>query len=532
MSLAVLVLSPSLVSLAFTDVGRSFVIKTISLGEEGWENGSPSSIAINPQMNLVYVANRNSNESPDNITVINSTSNEVVGSINVGRPAIGVAVNPNTGTIYSANGYSTASAINGTTNEVLATFDYSDSSEYGADVQNIAVNTKTNKVYVLLMIVGEALVSVIDGATNEIESTFKVADLQGDYDVIEAARDIAVNSKTNMVYVANDFDSLIVIDGSDNRVVKTIKVEEGPTNIAVNEKTNTIYTSNFFSQSVSVINGSNNTVIDTIKPFFDPQKMTVDEKTNTLYLASYGEGVSIIDGVSYEVKNWMPLGQFSEGIGFNPNNGMLYVSNAGSNSISIIQTANEPRWETVYTLGKFLYSEPPIPDQIFKVKYRVINGTADKFVAQPFGAAATVSAEGNGLLEIMYPRNYPYTNNISGMDMADPLFVVNGSQESPLESVTTGCFFKFSIPFTDKSEIELAWTYLAIEQFYHGDYVWESCLPETLVLEALTPVQQSRAGVQPQNIVCPEELLLVIDPTYKPYCATPASAEILKERWK
>lgn len=325
--------------------------------------------------------------------------------------------------------------------------------------------------------------------------------------------------------------TLIVIDGSDNRVVKTVKVE-GPTNIAVNEQTNTIYTSNFFSQSVSIIDGSDNTVIDTVGPFFDSQQMAVDEQTNSLYLAGYDEGVSIIDGVSHEVKNWMPLGQFSEGIGFNPNNGLLYVSNAGSNSISVIQTAEEPGWEIVYAAGKFLYSEPPMPDQIFKVKYRVVNGTAEKFVAQPFGAAATVNAEGNSLLEIMYPRNYPYTNNISGTYMVDPLFFVNGLNVSPLEKGTGTCFFKFSIPFTDKSEIELAWAYLAVEEPYHGDSVHELCLPETLVLEDLTPVQQSRAGVQPQNIVCPEDLLLVIDPTYKPYCATPDSAEILKERWK
>jgi hypothetical protein len=80
----------------------------------------------------------------------------------------------------------------------------------------------------------------------------------------------------------------------------------------------------------------------------------------------------------------------------------------------------------------------------------------------------------------------------------------------------------------NKSEIELAWTYLAIEQLYYGDYVHELCLPETLVLDALTPLQQLRAGVQPQNIVCPENLSLIIDPKSKPYCATPASTEILK----
>jgi hypothetical protein len=92
------------------------------------------------------------------------------------------------------------------------------------------------------------------------------------------------------------------------------------------------------------------------------------------------------------------------------------VSNAGSNSISIIRVSEEQEWETVYVVGKFLYSEPPIPDQIFKVQYRVVNGTVEKFVAGPFGAVAIVNAKGNGVLEIIYPRNYPYTNNIVGID--------------------------------------------------------------------------------------------------------------------
>jgi YVTN family beta-propeller protein len=529
-SLAVLVLSPALVSLAFADAGRSFVIKTISLGKEGWENGSPSSIAINPQTNMVYVVNGNS----DTVTVIDSTSNEVVDTIIVGREPWDVAVNSNTNVIYTANRIpNTVSVINGTTSEVIATLDYSDYWEYAENIVNIAVNAETNKVYVLI-ITDEVLVSVVDGATNKIESTFKVADLHGDYDVIGSARAIAVNPVTNMVYVANDYDALIVIDGSDNRVVDRIDIWGIPDSIAVNKKTNTIYVSDYASQSLFVMDGATNEVIHTIMSLFSPQQVEVDEERNTVYVTTHGneEGLVIVDGTSVQIRNRINVGQFPQGVALNPRNSLLYVSNAGSNSISVIHVSEEKEWETAYALGKFLYSEPPKPDQLFKVQYRVINGTAEKFVAQPFGAAATVNAEGNGILEIMYPRNYPYTNNISGTDMVDPLFFVNGSHMFPLESDTTTCFFKFAVPFMNKSDIELAWTYLATEEFYHGDYVFESCLPETLVLEALTPVQQSRAGVQPQNIVCPEELLLVIDPAYKPYCATPASAEILKERWK
>jgi DNA-binding beta-propeller fold protein YncE len=531
----VLTLSHALISLAFADAGRSFVIKTISLGKEGWENGSPSSIAINPETNLVYVANRNSNDSPDNITVINSTSNEVVGSISVGCPAVDVAVNPNTGTIYSANGYNTASAINGTTNEVIATFDYSDSSEYGASVQNVAVNTETNKVYILLTAGGTAFVSVINGETNEIESTFKVIDLGSDEDVGRGVRDIAVNSKTNTMYITYDFDSLIVIDGSDNQVVKTVQVE-GPVNIAINEQTNTVYTSNFFSQSVSIIDGSNSMVIDTLKLFSDLQQITVDEITNTIYVASYGVGVSVINGTSHKIEDRIPAEEFSEGIAFNPNNSLLYVANAGSNSISIIQAATNQDWQTHYAVNGFVNTGPADPYQVFKIQYRVVNGTVEQF-SMPYetythNIRANVTSDGNGVLQIKFPKNYPSGNDELG---GEAIAFINEQEIFPEHSITD-CFFEFSLPFSNDAVIDLVWTFY--DDSFRGIDVPERCTSETIVQDVvkkngiITPLHQMKAGVVPAEVVCGDNLELVSHPNGKPYCATPASAEILKERWK
>ena len=311
-----------------------FPISTISLGKKGWDNGSPSGVAIDHETNLVYVASRNS----DTVTVIDSATNKVVDIITVGPEPWDMAVNSDTHVIYTVNrSPGTVSVINGTTNEVVATLDYS---EYGTrSVQSIAVNMETNKVYVLLNNgpARQALVSVIDGASNEIESTFKVADLKPDYDVLESTRAIAVNSKMNMVYVTRDSGALLVIDGSDNRVVNTIATGRMPNSIGVNEQTDMIYMSNFASQSISVIDGSTGEKVEEMTTFLDPQQMEVDKETNTIYVTSYGEGVSVIDGASRKVTNQIKVGEFPEGIAFNPDSGLLYVANAGSNSVSIIE---------------------------------------------------------------------------------------------------------------------------------------------------------------------------------------------------
>jgi hypothetical protein len=118
-------------------------------------------------------------------------------------------------------------------------------------------------------------------------------------------------------------------------------------------------------------------------------------------------------------------------------------------------------WKTAYTVGKFLYSDPPKPDQIFKIQYRVINGTTESFGAPASGIAVKIDVgdgdgSNDGLLEIKYPRNYPYANEDYNGDLGNGgALVIVDSQEKTFSKNTTDCFFVFSIPFAGSSEIEL-----------------------------------------------------------------------------
>src|SRR5215472_114248 len=91
---------------------------------------------------------------------------------------------------------------------------------------NIAVNSVTNKVYVVNLlntIPQTSVVSVIDGASNKLKYTIP---LQWDYTScpnIPYMQNIAVNSVTNKVYVVNPLDTITqfsgvsVIDGASNK---------------------------------------------------------------------------------------------------------------------------------------------------------------------------------------------------------------------------------------------------------------------------------------------------------------------------
>ena len=82
-----------------------------------------------------------------------------------------------------------------------------------------------------------------------------------------------------------------------------------------------------------------------------PQQIAVDESTNTIYVVNQSDGtVSVIDGshckgtdVSGCNQAWptIAVGASPQGLGFNPNNHTLYVTNTNDNTVSVINTTSQ-----------------------------------------------------------------------------------------------------------------------------------------------------------------------------------------------
>jgi len=198
--------------------------------------------------------------------------------------------------------------------------------------------------------------------------------------------------------------------------------------------------------------------------------------------------------------------------------------------------ASSEDWKIANIVGRFVNSEPTKPDQIFKIQYRVVNGTVENFRA-PNEIIAEVNANDSGVLEIKFPRNYPYTNDISNTG-GEPVLFINGQSSAP-EYTATECFLAFSIPFVGNSEIGLVWSYLTTDDPYHGDNVPESCIDQAVVKDVpvkkngtIRPLNQVRAGVAPEDVRCPEGMQVLVRPAdNKPYCAPPHILDMLKDRW-
>jgi YVTN family beta-propeller protein len=301
----------------------------------------PVGIAVNPVTKKIYATNELSNS----ISVISGTSNNVEGTISVGNFPYGVAVNPFDSRVYVTNrGSDTVSVIDGSTNTKL----------HNITVQNspvgVAVNPSANWIYVTN--INSNTVSVIDGITNKVTANIAVGKIP---------YGIAVNPISNKVYVTNiGSDTITVIDALRNKVTANITVGKSPVGVAVNPKTNTVYVTNYASNTVSVINGTTNRVTANITVGKSPVGVAVNPITSKIYVTNIlSSTVSVIGGKTHKIASTIAVNPILAGsykirdpvlsmqittkfpliaslVAVDDVTNMIYVTNTGSNTVSII----------------------------------------------------------------------------------------------------------------------------------------------------------------------------------------------------
>jgi YVTN family beta-propeller protein len=301
----------------------------------------PVGVAVNPVTKKIYITDEFSNS----VSVISGTSNSVEGTIAVGDFPYGVAINPFDSRVYVTNrGSDTVSVIDGSTNTKL----------HNITVQNspvgIAVNPSANWIYVTN--INSNTVSVIDGINDKVTANITVGKIP---------YGIGVNPITKKVYVTNiGTNTVSVIDGLKNKVTGNITVGKNPVGIAVNPATNKILVTNYASNTVSVVDGINDKVTANITVGKKPVGVAVNPSTNKAYVTNIESNtVSVIDtiankvigtitvnpslGGSYKIHDpvlSMPITAkfplIASLVAVNDISNMVYVTNTGSDTVSII----------------------------------------------------------------------------------------------------------------------------------------------------------------------------------------------------
>jgi YVTN family beta-propeller protein len=163
------------------------VTATIPVGQ------APDQAAVNPRTDTIYLTNFQDNT----VSVISGRTDTVTATIPVGTSPIGVAADPRTSRIYVSNSAdNTISVISGQTNTVVAAIAMGP----GVFALQDAVNPRTSKLYVINE---DSVMPVINVRTDAVITT---VDLSG-----SEPGGIAVNPKTNTIYVTNAGDNTVSV---------------------------------------------------------------------------------------------------------------------------------------------------------------------------------------------------------------------------------------------------------------------------------------------------------------------------------
>ncbi len=344
-------------------------------------------IEVNPVANFIYVINTPS----DSVSIIDASAGKVVETVGIGFVPLYAGVNKSSNKVYIAGVTNKVVVINGTDNTKIKTI------KVGNRPGGISVDNITNKIYVANK--GDDNISVIDGSIDEVVETVNTREFKGEL------AGIAVNPETNLIYLAkNNYDipadsfipegTVLVIDGSNNKVVDVVDVgaelvdldintvsnkiyalSKQPTdpkfrdinykvnvingrtnevdfiielgsssemlNIAVNPVIDHIYVSNRGEDSIEVINGLTNQLIATVELFTSLLTIAVNQSNNHVYAIDAGV-IDIIDGLQNQFITSVHLGSGAVGINVNPDTNLIYATQFSLPSVSVILDNIEP----------------------------------------------------------------------------------------------------------------------------------------------------------------------------------------------
>jgi DNA-binding beta-propeller fold protein YncE len=202
-----------------TDAVVTTIPVTTTLG------GGLAGITVNPLTRLVYVANASDNV----IDIINGCQNKLVGSISLnGNSPSAIALNPVLNLLYVPYGTNQTAVVDAWRQKIVTT------ATFGSDTVGAAVNPFTGNVFVTDQEFSSQSLTGVLTAKGTLAASVVVGDnpLGVDVDPI-----------TNLAFVAStDLDEIDVIDGSTNTLTATVSGIPG-LYVAANIGTQMVYVS-------------------------------------------------------------------------------------------------------------------------------------------------------------------------------------------------------------------------------------------------------------------------------------------------
>ena len=402
---------------------------------------SPFGIAYDPANGYLYVTDFNSSK----VAVVNPVSDRVIAWTEVGENPIAVAYDPSDRNMYVANyGSGNVSVINSSTNAVI------ESIPAGTGPHSLAYDPGTGNMYVANWGSHSALsqstnITVISSVTGKAIASIPVP---------LNPHTIAYDPSNGYMYVTITNNEYIeMINTTQNRIIRTFSFIanhnpgqsyiEWPTAITYDPANGNMYAISLSPVSLIIeINSTTNVltqVSDGVIGFgaaFNPQNQYLYFLYNPLNGLETG-GVSAFDTNLNSTAAHLYLGKGPAGIAYDPDNGLLYVTNSVSGTLSAIRTvgpdtisfapsglSNGARWKvTVNGITEFVNSG--------SASFNLPDGTYSFSIVPPGGyimlspASVSASLTGNQItIHVNFISTYLLAAIIAGGLAAIALVVI------------------------------------------------------------------------------------------------------------
>jgi YVTN family beta-propeller protein len=302
------------------DIVENFTVATL-----------PSALLFDPSNNYLYVAHQPPLFSGlQTVSIINTLNNEAIGSLTVGTNPIGLALDPLNGYIYVANQYSdNVSIIDSVTDTVIGSIYLGQYSAPSA----ITVDSSNGEIFITVPSTGN--VSIISSTTNDFLKNITVGGTN--------PTSIIYNPFNRDIYVANEGSSLggnvSIINTTNYNVIDSLVYGNGPDGLALNSLSGVVYVSDFISDNLFEVNDTNNNVMENILFETEPTSETFAASTGDLYVTDSLSGNVIVINVSTnKIVHEIYIGNNSEpsSITYDQANNLLYVADSNTGNITVI----------------------------------------------------------------------------------------------------------------------------------------------------------------------------------------------------
>ena len=296
---------------------------------------SPAFVAYDPSAGLLYVANYGlqcNASSWGSLTVVNASTNAVVTELTAGHNPAYVLYDPANGDLYVADFCSTqVSVVDGRTSHLIG--------QVAVGLNPVALAYDPSNQYVYSMNVNfpgsRGSVSVINGTTQAVVETIEVGD---------HPESMTFDPVNEHLYVGNlDSDSVTVIDCATNQVVATVAVGSQPVWVTYSPANHDLYVENFGSTNVTVIDGATDRVVATVPAGVQPGYAVYVPSSGDIYVAnsdSQSHQRSTVTDIAADntVVATIPVGIDPNIMAYDPANGLVYVPNYNSQDVTVIST--------------------------------------------------------------------------------------------------------------------------------------------------------------------------------------------------